>query len=99
MRPWLHRFAVTTRCIEPGTQWENGHVECFHRRLRGELLDRELFTTLTEAPGLLGRWRWRDNHVRPHVALGSRPPTPEAVLVEAGSGRLRRHRSPVATPA
>ena len=32
--------------IEPGSPWENGHIECFNGKLRDKLLDRELFHTL-----------------------------------------------------
>ena len=47
--------------------------------LRDELLDREIFYTLSEAKILLERWRREYNTVRPHSALGYRPPAPEAV--------------------
>lgn len=35
--------------IEPGSHWENGYVESFNGKLRDELLNREIFTTLHEA--------------------------------------------------
>jgi transposase InsO family protein len=35
--------------IEPGSPWENGYIESFNGKLRDELLNREIFTTLTEA--------------------------------------------------
>ena len=65
--------------IEPGSPWENGYVESFNGKLRDELLDREIFYTLTEAKSLIERWRRQYNSVRPHSALGYRPPAPEAV--------------------
>ena len=37
-------------------------------------LDREIFYTLTEAKVLIERWRREYNAVRPHSALGYRPP-------------------------
>ena len=40
---------------------------------RDELLDREIFYTLTEAQILIERWRQQYNTVRPHSALGYRP--------------------------
>ena len=43
--------------IEPGSPWENGYVESFNGTLRDELLDREIFYTLTEAQILIERWR------------------------------------------
>jgi len=48
--------------------------------LRDELLNREIFTTLTEAKVLIEEWRREYNHVRPHSALGYRPPAPEAII-------------------
>jgi putative transposase len=32
--------------IEPASPWENGYIESFNGKLRDELLDREIFTTL-----------------------------------------------------
>ena len=70
---------MQTLFIEPGSPWENGYVESFNGKLRDELLARETFTTLTEARILIERWRREYNTVRPHSALGYRPPAPEAV--------------------
>ncbi len=49
-----------------GSPWENGYVEPFNGKLRDELLDREIFYTLTEAKILIERWRREYNTVRPH---------------------------------
>ena len=46
--------------------------------LRDELLEREAFDTLIEAKVLIERWRQHYNTIRPHSALGYRPPAPEA---------------------
>ena len=72
-------MGVQTLFIEPGSPWENGYVESFNGKLRDELLDREIFYTLTEAKILIERWRREYNTLRPHSALGYRPPAPEAV--------------------
>ncbi len=45
---WLKDLEVTTLFIEPGSPWENGYIESFNGKLRDELLNREIFTTLTE---------------------------------------------------
>ena len=74
------RIAVKTLFIEPGSPWENGYNESFNGKLRDELLDREIFYSLREAEVLIERWRRHYNTVRPHSALGYRPPAPEAVL-------------------
>ena len=74
--------------IEPGSPWENGYVESFNGKLRDELLDREIFYTLTEAKILIERWRREYNTVRPHSALGYRPPAPEAISPAPLSGLI-----------
>ena len=56
-------------------------MESFNGKLRDELLDRELFYTLTETPILTERWREEHNTVRPHSVLGYRSPAPEAVTL------------------
>jgi putative transposase len=80
IRKWLARLGVKTLFIEPGSPWENGYIESFNGKLRDELLNREVFTTITEAKVLIEQWRREYNQVRPHSALGYRPPAPEAVL-------------------
>jgi transposase InsO family protein len=47
---------VKTLFIEPGSPWENGYIESFNGKLRDELLNREIFTTLTEAKVLIADW-------------------------------------------
>jgi transposase InsO family protein len=80
IRDWLTELGVKTLFIEPGSPWENGYIESFNGKLRDELLNREIFTTLIEAKILIEQWRWEYNHVRPHSALRYRPPAPEAIL-------------------
>jgi len=81
VRKWLARLGVKTLFIEPGSPWENGYIESFNGKMRDELLNLEIFTTLTEAKVLIEEWRKEYNHVRPHSALGYRPPAPEAIMV------------------
>ena len=79
VREWLGRLGVTTLYIEPGSPRENGYIESFNARLRDELLNGEIFYSLTEAQILIEAWRRHYNTVRPHSSLGYRPPAPEAV--------------------
>ena len=83
VRAWLTRIKVETLFIEPGSPWENGFNESFNGKLRDELLNGEIFYTLKEAQVLIERWRRHYNTIRPHSAIGYRPPAPEAI---------RRHR-------
>ena len=80
VRSWLNRLGVKTLYIEPGSPWENGYIESFNGKLRDELLNREIFDTVLEARVLAERYRWEYNMIRPHSALGYRPPAPEAIL-------------------
>ena len=82
IRRWLNRIGVKTLFIEPGSPWENGYIESFNGKLRDELLNREIFTTLTEAKVLIEQWRQEYNHFRPHSSLGYRPPAPQTILVK-----------------
>ncbi len=81
VRKWLGSLGVRTLFIEPGSHWENGYIESFNGKLRDELLNREIFTTLTEAKVLIAGWRKEYNQVRPHSSLGYRPPAPEARML------------------
>ena len=80
IRVWLNRIGVQTLFIERGSPWENGYIESFNGKLRDELLNREIFTTLEEARVLIEQWRKEYNQVRPHSAKNYRPPAPGAIL-------------------
>lgn len=80
IRNWLNRVGVKTLFIERGSPWENGYIESFNGKLRDELLNREIFTTLAEAKILIEGWRREYNLIRPHSALNYRPPAPEAIM-------------------
>ena len=82
VRKWLGRLGVKTLFIEPGSPWENGYIESFNGKLRDELLNREIFTTLIEAKVLIADWRKEYNQIRPHSAKGYKPPAPEAKVLK-----------------
>ena len=79
VREWLARVGVKTLYIEPGSPWENGYNESFNGKLRDELLNGEIFYSLKEAQVLIERWRQHYKTVRPHSALGYRPPAPVTI--------------------
>ena len=70
--------------------WGNGYVESFNGKLRDELLDREIFSTLKEVAVLTEDWRQIYNRIRPHSALGYRTPVPEGILPGASNDTLSR---------
>ena len=79
VRDWLARLGVQTLFIEPGSPWENGYIESFNGKLRDELLNGEVFSSVPEAKVLTDAWRQHYNHHRPHSALGYRPPAPVVI--------------------
>ncbi len=78
LRKWLGNVGTGTLYIEPGSPWENGYCESFNGKLRDECLNGEIFYSLKEAQIVIERWREVYNTLRPHSALGYRPPAPAA---------------------
>lgn len=66
------------KCIlglpQPGKPMQNAFAESFIGRLRDELLNETLCSTLDDARTLLAAWRDDYNRVRPHSALANRTP-------------------------
>lgn len=80
VRNWLSRLKVNTAYITPGSPWENGYNERFNGILRDELLNGEVFYSLTEAKVIVEKWRKHYNEVRPHRSLGYNPPAPKTII-------------------
>jgi transposase InsO family protein len=74
VKEWAAEQAIRPHYIEPGSPWENGHVESFHGKFRDECLNREVFGNLLEAKVLIEQWRQQYNNKRPHSSLGYRTP-------------------------
>ncbi len=81
LQSWLADRHVKTLYIDPGSPWQNGHVESFHGSLRDECLDRELMLSVAEARVVIEDYRHYYNEVRPHGGLGYR--TPQQAFNEA----------------
>jgi putative transposase len=88
VRDWLERLQVRPLYIEPGSPWENGYIESFNGKMRDELLNGEIFYTLKEAQVLIEMWRKEYNTIRPHSALGYKPPAPAAIVVTPADFQL-----------
>lgn len=80
VRKWISAVGAKAAFIEPGSPWENEYCESFNARFRDELLNGEIFYSLKEAQIIIERWRRHYNTIRPHSALGFRPPAPEAII-------------------
>ena len=66
---WCKFNGSATTFIDPGSPWQNGHLESFNSRLRDEFLNGLLFESVLEAKVLLEDWRYEYNHHRLHSSL------------------------------
>jgi putative transposase len=71
---WSQERGVDWHYIAPGKPTQNAFIESFNGRLRDELLNETLFTSLAHARAALADWRDDHNHIRPHGALGNLAP-------------------------
>ena len=96
VRDWLQGIGTGTLFIGPGAPWENAYAESFNSRLRDELLNGELFTSLAEARYLVERWRVEYNTERLHSSLDYLTPEEFAASCapsDSASLHLRAHSS------
>lgn len=80
----LERLGVTTLFMGPGSLQGNGYIQSFNEKLRDEILNREILTTLFEARVLIGYWRNIHNMVSSALRLG--------IQVAGPVGAYSRHR-------
>ena len=71
---WAERQNITLRFIQPGKPNQNAFIERFNKSYRQEVLDANLFNTLTEVQAATDEWIEDYNLYRPHEALGRVPP-------------------------
>ena len=79
LQKWLRRVGIQPMQIYPGSPWENGYNERFNATLRRDVLNAELFHTTKNAQVAIHVWLRHYNQIRPHHALGMRPPVPETL--------------------
>ncbi|MCP1758543.1 putative transposase [Bradyrhizobium elkanii] len=72
---WADRNRVAWHYIAPGKPMQNAFIESFNGRLRDELLNETLFTSLAQARVALRCWRTDYNDARPHSRLGWKTPS------------------------
>ena len=72
---WAEERRIEWHYIAPGKPMQNGFIESFNGRLRDELLNEALFSTLDYARMALAIWCADYNNSRPHSRLGWRTPT------------------------
>src|SRR5690606_11044858 len=74
---WADQSRITWHYIAPGKPMQNAFIESFNGRLRDELLNETLFTSLAQARVALRCWRADYNNTRPHSQLGWKTPSAE----------------------
>jgi putative transposase len=67
---WSQEHRIEWHYIAPGKPQQNAFIESFNARLRDELLNETVFSSLDEARILLDQWRRDYNANRPHSRLG-----------------------------
>ncbi|WP_404525682.1 IS3 family transposase [Bradyrhizobium diazoefficiens] len=72
---WADQSRVDWHYIAPRKPTQNAFIESFNGRLRDELLNETLFTSLAQARVELGHWRADYNDTRPHSQLGWKTPS------------------------
>ena len=77
---WSQETQIGWHYIAPGKPTQNAFIESFNGRLRDELLNETLFTSLAHAREALAIWKDDYNTVRPHSAIGNVPPAVYAKL-------------------
>jgi putative transposase len=71
---WADRTRIEWHYIAPGKPMQNAFIESFNGRLRDELLNETLFSSLAQARISIAIWRADYNSARPHSQLGWQTP-------------------------
>jgi putative transposase len=87
---WADETRVDWHYIAPGKPIQNAFIESFNGRLRDELLNETLFSSLHHARVLLASWRRDYNENRPHSRLGWRTPAEFAETFPRRGPALRK---------
>jgi putative transposase len=87
---WADETRVDWHYIAPGKPIQNAFIESFNGRLRDELLNETLFSSLSHARVMLATWRRDYNEARPHSRLGWRTPTEFANTFPGREPALRK---------
>jgi len=75
MLRWSQDRRVEWHFITPGKPQQNAFIESFNGRLRDELLNETLFSSLGHAREVMSLWKDDYNTIRPHSGLGNLTPS------------------------
>ena len=84
---WAYQRGVELDISRLGKPTDNAHIESFNGKFRTECLNAHWFLTLDDARSKMEEWRKDYNTVRPHSAIGNKPP----ISLMKGHRRLRPH--------
>ncbi len=90
---WTARTRVDWHYIAPGKPIQNAFIESFNGRLRDELLNETLFSSLPHARSALLNWRSDYNDHRPHSGLGWLTPAEFAQTINLRRDAVLRSRN------
>lgn len=71
---WCRNHSINLTYIQPGRPMQNGYVERCNGSVRKELLNANVFYSLTEVREKVEEWMLDYNHHRPHESLNYRAP-------------------------
>jgi putative transposase len=78
---WAYANDVILDFSRPGKPTDNAFIESFNGKFRAECLNAHWFMNLDDARSKMEEWRRDYNEVRPHSAIGNKPP----ILLQLGS--------------
>ena len=90
---WTDHTKVDWHYIAPGKPIQNAFIESFNGRLRDELLNETLFSSLAHARSALSNWRIDYNDHRPHSGLGWLTPAEFAQTINPRRDAVLRSRN------
>ena len=71
---WAYQKGVTLDFSRPGKPTDNAFIESFNGKFRAECLNTHWFMSLDDARSKMEEWRKDYNEIRPHSAIGNKPP-------------------------
>jgi putative transposase len=71
---WAYQRGVTLDFSRPGKPTDNSYIESFNGKFRAECLNAHWFMSLPDAREKVEAWRRDYNELRPHSAIGNKPP-------------------------
>ena len=71
---WAYQRDVVLDFSRPGKPTDKAYIESFNGKFRAECLNQHWFLSLDDARQKMEEWRRDYNEVRPHSAIGNKPP-------------------------